>query len=40
VADRVICPLAPPDFYAVGAWYESFGQVSDAEVMVALGLAD
>ena len=39
VADRVICPLAPPDFYAVGAWYESFGQVSDEEVMVALGMA-
>ena len=31
-ADRVICPRAPEPFYAIGAFYESFGQVSDEEV--------
>jgi putative phosphoribosyl transferase len=31
-ADRVICPHAPEPFYAIGAFYESFGQVSDEEV--------
>lgn len=31
-ADRVICPHAPEPFYAIGAFYENFGQVSDEEV--------
>jgi putative phosphoribosyl transferase len=31
-ADLVICPHAPEPFYAIGAFYESFGQVSDEEV--------
>jgi putative phosphoribosyl transferase len=31
-ADRVICPHRPEPFYAIGAFYESFGQVSDEEV--------
>ena len=31
-ADRVICPHTPQPFYAIGAFYESFGQVSDEEV--------
>jgi putative phosphoribosyl transferase len=31
-ADRVICPHAPEPFYAIGAFYETFGQVSDVEV--------
>jgi putative phosphoribosyl transferase len=31
-ADCVICPHAPDLFYAIGAFYESFGQVSDDEV--------
>jgi putative phosphoribosyl transferase len=31
-ADRVICPHAPEDFFAIGAFYDSFGQVSDEEV--------
>ena len=31
-ADRVICPHTPEPFYAIGAFYESFGQVSDEEV--------
>ncbi len=28
----VICVLTPEPFYAVGAWYEDFSQVSDEEV--------
>jgi putative phosphoribosyl transferase len=31
-ADLVICPHSPEPFYAIGAFYESFGQVSDEEV--------
>jgi putative phosphoribosyl transferase len=31
-ADRVICPQAPEPFYAIGEFYEKFGQVSDEEV--------
>lgn len=35
-ADEVICPLAPPDFDAVGAYYEDFSQTSDEEVCAVL----
>lgn len=31
-ADEVICLEAPPHFYAVGAWYRDFPQVSDDAV--------
>ncbi|MFA5959581.1 MAG: phosphoribosyltransferase [Tatlockia sp.] len=31
--DRLICPLQPLHFYAVGLWYENFSQVSDKEVI-------
>ncbi len=31
-ADDVVCLEAPADFRAVGAWYRTFGQTSDAEV--------
>jgi len=31
-ADLVICPHTPEPFYAIGAFYESFGQVTDEEV--------
>ena len=34
--DELICLLAPPDFYAVGQFYEDFQQVSDEEVIAAL----
>lgn len=30
---RVVCPLHPEDFYAVGFWYEQFPQTSDEEVI-------
>ena len=32
-ADEVVCLSAPPMFYAVGQFYQSFNQVSDEEVM-------
>lgn len=31
-ADEVICLRTPEPFYAVGLWYEEFGQITDAEV--------
>lgn len=32
VADEVVCVSAPPDFFAVGQFYDDFGQVSDGQV--------
>jgi putative phosphoribosyl transferase len=32
LADKLVCPLKPIDFYAVGLWYENFSQTSDEEV--------
>jgi predicted phosphoribosyltransferase len=32
VADEVVCAATPEPFYAVGLWYENFGQTSDEEV--------
>lgn len=32
LVDKIICPLMPPHFYAVGQWYEEFNQTSDEEV--------
>lgn len=31
-ADLVVCPLAPEPFYAIGAFYANFDQVTDDEV--------
>lgn len=31
--DKVICPLAPEDFYAVGQFFQDFSQVTDEEVI-------
>jgi predicted phosphoribosyltransferase len=31
-ADDVVCGLVPEQFFAVGQWYERFGQTSDEEV--------
>jgi len=36
VADEVICPRVPPQFVAVGQWYENFSETSDAEVTALL----
>lgn len=33
IVDAVVCPIQPPTFFAVGAWYENFQQVSDEEVI-------
>ena len=32
-ADEVICAITPDVFYAVGVWYEDFGQTTDDEVI-------
>lgn len=39
IADEVICPIQPDDFYAIGQWYADFSQVSDAEVIAQLNQA-
>lgn len=36
IVDKIICPLRPMNFYAVGLWYENFPQVSDNEVIALL----
>ncbi len=36
LADRLVCPLTPEYFNAVGAWYEYFDQTSDNEVSALL----
>lgn len=36
LADKVVCLLCPPDFGAVGEWYEDFGQTSDETVTALL----
>jgi len=35
-ADRVVCPSTPPNFMAVGMWYEQFDQTGDQEVIALL----
>ncbi len=32
LVDKVVCPLKPTFFYAVGAWYDDFTQTTDEEV--------
>jgi len=36
LADKIVCPLKPHDFYAVGVWYEHFLQTTDDEVTTLL----
>jgi predicted phosphoribosyltransferase len=38
IADRVVCPLVPEPFHAVGAWYARFEQLDDATVRQILQL--
>lgn len=33
LVEKIVCPLKPIDFYAVGVWYEHFPQTSDNEVI-------
>jgi len=35
-ADEVVCLNTPASFFAVGAWYKSFDQVSDEEAAAIL----
>jgi predicted phosphoribosyltransferase len=35
-ADEVVVLVTPQPFFAVGQWYEDFGQTSDEEVVAAL----
>ncbi|MEV0170626.1 phosphoribosyltransferase [Streptomyces sp. NPDC050803] len=35
-ADAVVCLHRPPDFMAVGLWYDDFGQLTDNDVLAAL----
>jgi putative phosphoribosyl transferase len=35
-ADEVVCVNTPVSFFAVGAWYQNFGQVSDEEAATIL----
>lgn len=39
LVDKIICPLKPINFHAVGLWYENFSQTSDNEVIELLGKA-
>lgn len=32
LVEKVICPMQPTDFFAVGQWYEEFNQTTDEEV--------
>lgn len=32
LVDKIVCPLTPVNFYAVGLWYKNFSQTSDSEV--------
>jgi putative phosphoribosyl transferase len=38
-ADEVVCLHTPARFFAIGEWYDDFGQVSDEEVTILLGKA-
>lgn len=38
-ADELVCLIEPEQLYGVGQWYADFTQVSDAEVLAALGRA-
>jgi putative phosphoribosyl transferase len=39
-ADEIVIPRIPRNFYAVGQFYEHFGQISDEEVIQLLHLAE
>lgn len=39
LVDDMVCAMTPEPFYAVGLWYEDFGQTTDEEVHDLLALA-
>jgi predicted phosphoribosyltransferase len=40
LADEIVCPRRPYDFFAVGQWYDDFRPTSDATVAAILARAD
>lgn len=40
LADRFVCPLQPMSFWAIGAWYRDFSQLSDEQVIDMMQQAD
>lgn len=40
LADRFVCPLQPMSFWAIGAWYRDFTQLSDEQVIDMMQEAD
>ena len=36
IVETVVCPIQPESFFAVGAWYDNFAQVSDETVVAIL----
>ena len=40
VVDEMVCAETPEPFYAVGLWYDDFGQTTDDEVRAALARAE
>ncbi len=40
LVDKIICPLKPIDFHAVGLWYVDFSQTTDEEVIDLLEKAE
>jgi predicted phosphoribosyltransferase len=40
LVDKLVCPMQPINFYAVGLWYEFFPQTSDSEVIELLEKAN
>ncbi len=39
LVDEMVCAITPEPFYAVGLWYEDFGQTTDEEVHDLLAIA-
>lgn len=40
LADHFVCPLKPMSFWAIGAWYRDFTQLSDEQVIAMIREAD
>lgn len=40
LADSFVCPLQPISFWAIGAWYRDFSQLSDEQVIDMMQEAD
>jgi putative phosphoribosyl transferase len=40
LVNRIICPMQPANFYAVGLWYNDFSQTTDEEVIKLLAFTN